>query len=77
MFKPPPQYLQTLLQFQKHFAYAFQDQLHLYNAALAFTSINCTAIDYSVTLANINCFQIYGKLYYLAGPIKAPFGAAL
>jgi len=76
LFRPPPQYLQTLLQSQKHFACAFWDQLCLYNAALAFTSINCTATDCGATLAGINCFQIHGKLYHLTGPIKAPSGAA-
>ena len=77
LFQPPPEYLCDLLESHSTPARQFRERLHSYNAALAFTSINCTITDYSVAHSGPNCFQIHDELYHLQGPLEPPTDVAL
>ena len=43
---------------------------------MAFISINCTVTDRGVARGGPNCFQIYGELYHLQGPLEPPADVA-
>ncbi|OCL13502.1 hypothetical protein AOQ84DRAFT_283010, partial [Glonium stellatum] len=64
LFQPPPDYLRDLLG-PVVLCWQFREQLRLYNAALAFTSVNYTVTDRGIARGGPNCFYIYGELYYL------------
>ena len=75
LFNPPPDLLRRLLQDNTPAARRFRQQLRQYNAALSFTSMNCTTTDRGVS-NGVNCFQIHGELYHLQGPLDAAAGQA-
>ena len=54
-FNPPPGFLQGLLQDNTTAARRFRQQLRAYNAALSFTSLNCTVTDRGAS-SGISCF---------------------
>ena len=74
-FSPPPEYLRDLLQDNTAVARRFRQQLRQYNAALSFTSLNCTTTDRGAS-GGVNCFQIHGELYHLQGPLDTTAGQA-
>ena len=69
-FRQPPDFLRNLLQDRTPSARHFRQQLRQYNAALSFTSFNCTVTDRGAP-GGVNCFQIHGELYHLQGPLDA------
>jgi len=77
LFQPLPEYLYNLLQSYSTSARQFRERLCAYNAALAFTSINCTVTNHGVTRGSPNCFQIYSELYHLQGLLEPPTDVAL
>ena len=70
-FSQPPDFLRGLLLDPTATARRFRQQLRPYNAALSFTSLNCTVTDRGASAAGPNCFQIHGELYHLQGPLVA------
>lgn len=56
LFQPPLEYLCDLLQSRSTSARQFRERLRAYNAALAFTSVNCTVTDRGVARGGPNCF---------------------
>ena len=76
LFQPPPEYLRDLLESTTTSARQFRERLRSYNAALAFTSVNCTVTDRGVARGGPNCFQIHGELYHLQGPLEPPTDVA-
>ena len=75
LFHPPPDFLRGLLQDNTTEARRFRQQLRQYNAALSFTSLDCTTTDRGAS-GGVNCFQIHGELYHLQGPLDAAAGQA-
>ena len=72
LFQPPPEYLHNLLKSHNTSTRQFRERLRAYNAALAFTSINCTITNRGVAQGGPNCFQIHSELYHLQGPLEPP-----
>jgi hypothetical protein len=71
LFRQPPDFLRDLLQDQTPSAQHFRQQLRPYNAALSFTSLNCTVTDRTAGSGSVNYFQIHGELYHLQDPLDA------
>ena len=66
----PPQPLRNLLESQDHKGKAFRENIHQYNAALAFTSLGAK-LDCSVTgnSGGPYVFKIHGELYHHQGAL--------
>ena len=75
-FSPPPDFLRDLLRDDTTTARRFRQQLRQYNAALSFTSLNCTVTNRGASGGGVNCFQIHGELYHLQGPLDTTAGQA-
>ncbi|RMZ76301.1 hypothetical protein DV736_g6706, partial [Chaetothyriales sp. CBS 134916] len=75
LYPSPPEYLRLLLQEGSAKSRQFRKQLRAYDAALSFTSLNCTVSDRGA-LGGVNCFQIHRELYHLQGPLDTTSGRA-
>ena len=56
LFQPPPEYLRNLLESCSTFTRQFRERLRAYNAALAFTSVNCTVTNRGIAYSGLNYF---------------------
>jgi hypothetical protein len=69
-YHPPPPYLYQLLTSTDREAKIFREHIRQYNAALTFTSANYnTDTRIQNPQRGLTCFQIYGELYHLQGPL--------
>jgi hypothetical protein len=70
LIRKPPLYLSYLFTGDNPLCRAFRTNIRAYNCIFAFMSISYkkdTRIDFS---RGIQCFQIYGKLFYFQGPLQ-------
>jgi hypothetical protein len=56
VYSPLPKYLRDLLHCNNLRGWQFRENLHAYNSALAFTSVDCTPIDRGVGLGGVQVF---------------------
>jgi hypothetical protein len=68
--RPLPAYLYNLLLDNTPTARHFRNNLRAYNAAFAFTSVDCTPTDRGARGQGVQVFQIHGALYHLNGPLQ-------
>ncbi|CEI99890.1 hypothetical protein RMCBS344292_13966 [Rhizopus microsporus] len=79
----PPEYLKSLLASTDAQGRHFKDNLRQYNAAFAFTSLECDVVSAEERNANsnnrrggLNAFQIHGALCHRQGPLLSVEGNA-
>ena len=73
-YHEPPTLLRTLLTATDADARKFRQHLRQYNAAFAFTSVNCTPDRRLDHQQGVTSFNIHGELYHLQGPLETAEG---
>ena len=67
----PPKLLQSLMKNQDSISRTFRTKIREYNSALSFTSVKYQADTRTANWGSgVQCFQIYGELYHLQGPLE-------
>ncbi|UPX14727.1 uncharacterized protein EKO05_0005201 [Ascochyta rabiei] len=72
---PLPSYLYQLLNTNTLAARHFRKELQAYNAAFAFTSVDCTPTSRGAQGPGVQVFQIHGALYHRSGPVEVLKGS--
>ncbi len=74
-FREPPPYLKELFLGNGSEAQHFQECIHKFNAAFAFTPIGCKLDERIAGSTGFRPFSIYGHLYHDIGPLGVAEGA--
>ncbi len=74
-FTEPPAYLEQLFLGRGGEAREFQESIHKFNAAFAFTSIGCKLDEHLARSTGLQPFNIHGHLYHNIGPSGVADGA--